>query len=131
MTASAGQRSKGVPLYAEASDRFVLLRSRIRDCYGGPATLPAPKSKIGGGGRNARGNQFALTRVFWKYPPAIPFRESPAATGSAAIIRQAQERSRFAEDTFLQFVAAGNIKRRGACAETVEEETSLWMSEEN
>jgi hypothetical protein len=77
------------------------------------------------------GNQFALTRVFWKYPPAIPFRESPAATGSAAIIRQAQERSRFAEDTFLQFVAVGNIKRCGACAETVEEETSLWISEEN
>ena len=33
---------------------IVLLRSRIRDCCGGPATLPAPRSKIGGGGRNAR-----------------------------------------------------------------------------
>jgi hypothetical protein len=32
------------------------------------------------------GNQFALSRVIWMFPPAIRSRESPAAAGSAAII---------------------------------------------
>ena len=46
------------------------------------------------------GQPVALARVFWN-PPAIHPRESPAAAGSAAIIRQAQEISRFAEPTLL------------------------------
>jgi hypothetical protein len=64
-------------------------------------------------------------------PTAIHFRESPAATGSAAIIRQAQELSRFAEPTFIQIVATGNTKSFDACEEPVDDETSLWKDEEN
>ena len=72
------------------------------------------------------GNQFALSRVVWMFPPAIRSRESPAAAGSAAIIRPSQEPSRFAEPTLRHFVAPGNTKNARHCAETVDVETSLW-----
>jgi hypothetical protein len=48
----------------------------------------------GGGGRNARATSTRL-RAFPECPPAIHPRESPAAAGSAAIIRRAQERLTF------------------------------------
>jgi hypothetical protein len=69
----------------------------------GAVPLPAPKSEEsnGGVGRNALGNQFALAH-FPGFPPAIHPRESPVAAGSAAIIRQAQELSRFAASTLKQ-----------------------------
>lgn len=42
---------------------------------------PASQSKNGGGGRNARATS-SRSRTFWKSsPPAIRFRESPAAAG--------------------------------------------------
>jgi len=69
---------------------------------------------------------------FWKFfPAAILFQELPAATGSAAIIQQNQERSRFAAITVIQFGAPGNRKFPPVCAEPVDDLTSLWKSEEN
>jgi hypothetical protein len=58
-------------------------------------------------------------------------RESPAAAVSAAIIRRAQERSRFAEPTLSQIVAPRNTKKFRSCAEAVEDVTCLWKTEEN
>jgi hypothetical protein len=58
-------------------------------------------------------------------------RESPAAAVSAAIIRRAQERSRFAEPTLSQIVAPRNTKKLHSCAEAVEDETCLWKTVEN
>lgn len=58
-------------------------------------------------------------------------RESPAAAVSAAIIRRAQERSRFAEPTLSQIVAPRNTKKFRPCAEAVEDETCLWKTVEN
>jgi len=65
------------------------------------------------------------------FPFGKPLSRFTAATGSAATIRQAQERSRFAEPTFRQFVAAGNTKTMSDCEEPVEDETSLWKALEN
>lgn len=76
------------------------------------------------------GQPVALARVSG-CPPAIHPRESPAAAGSAAIIRQAQETSRFAEPTLCQIVAPRNTKTSRPCAEPVDDVTSLWKSEEN
>jgi hypothetical protein len=100
-----------------------------------PAVLScffAPKSKLqdGGGGRIARATSRACAR-FLECPPAIHPRESPAAAGSAAIIRQAQELSRFAEPTLRQIVSTRNTKNLPRCAEAVEDVTSLWKTEEN
>jgi len=106
-------------------DRAITLRNRC----GGQRPCPAPKSK-GGGGRNARATSSRFRAQFWS-PPAIHPRESPAAASSSAIIQQAQELSRFAEPTFIQIVAPRNTKTCSPCAETVEDETSLWKHEEN
>ena len=95
-----------------------------------PAARPAPRSKEGEKAATP-GQPVALARVSGSIPPAIRFRKSPAATGSAAIIRQAQEFSRFAEPTFVQIAAPRNTKERPHCAEPVDDETSLWMVEEN
>jgi len=73
----------------------------------------------------------ALRAFLEVFPSAIHFRELPAATGSAAIIRQDQERSRFAESTVIQFGAPGNRKFCRNCAKPVDDETSLWKAEEN
>jgi hypothetical protein len=84
------------------------------------------------GGRPQRPGNQSRSHAFLEVFPIRQFpRESPAATGSAAINRQAQERSRFAELTFDQVAARGNIKTELFCAETVEDETSLWKNEEN
>jgi hypothetical protein len=98
----------------------------------GPFPLPAPKSqeRDGGGGRNARATSRARAR-FLECPPAIHPRESPAAAGSAAIIRQAQELSRFAEPTLIHFVAPRNTKTSPPCAQPVDDVSSLWKPEEN
>ena len=64
-------------------------------------------------------------------PPAIHPRESPAAAGSAAIIRQTQDSHVFAALTFRQNLAARNTKKICACAEPVDVRPSLWKNEEN
>jgi hypothetical protein len=115
--------------FAKASCRFVILRSRTCGACGGQRSFLLRRAG-GRGGRNAQGNQSRL-RAFLECPPAIHPRESPAAAGSAAIIRQAQELSRFAEPTLRQIVSPRNTKRLWRCAEAVEDETSLWKSEEN
>jgi hypothetical protein len=84
----------------------------------------------GGGGRNARATSRARARSLGA-PPVIHPRESPAAAGSAAIIRQAQELSRFALHTLRQIVAPRKTKTLRPCAETVEDDISLWKMEEN
>src|SRR5579864_3185283 len=77
------------------------------------------------------GQPVALARVSLGAPPVIHPRESPAAAGSAAIIRQAQELSRFAPNTLSQIVAPRNTKTLHSCAEAVEDDISLWKTEEN
>ena len=115
--------------FAETSCRCVLLRARIRNCCGGQR--PFLLRKASRGRRPQRpGNQFALARVSGRIPSAILFRESPAATGSAAI-GQAQELSRFAAPTFIQAIAYRNTKNWRPCAETVDDDNSLWKTEEN
>lgn len=61
-----------------------------------PTALPAFAGKRGRRPQRP-GNQPRSHASLEVFPPAIRSRESPAATGSAAIIRQAQERSRFAD----------------------------------
>jgi len=131
MTASARQRSKGVPHLPKP-----VAGSSSRDHKPATAAVasgpgPAPcfkerrtKSK-GGGGRNARATSRACAR-FLECPPTIHPRESPTAAGSAAIIRQAQELSRFAELTLRQILAPRNTKNLRRCAEAVEDASSLW-----
>src|SRR5579864_3320400 len=77
------------------------------------------------------GQPVALARVSLGAPPVIHPRESPAAAGSAAIIRQAQELSRFAPNTLSQIVAPRKTKTFDRCAETVDDDISLWKTEEN
>jgi len=121
---------EGGTVLAEASCRFVISRSRIHNRCGGQKRFLLRRAGRGGG-RNARATSRAVAR-FWKFfPTAILFQESPPATGSAAIIQQAQELSRFAEPTLIQIVAPGNTKTFLACEETVDDETSLWKPEEN
>ncbi len=131
--------------FAKASCPFMILRQpilRSKDLAitnlqllrlaSGPVPLPAPKSQKRDWGRRPQrpGNQ-SRSRAFSGGPPAIHPRESPAAAGSAAIIRQAQELSRFAEPTLIHFVAPRNTKNFHPCAETVDDRTSLWKPEEN
>jgi len=77
------------------------------------------------------GQPVAFARVFWNVPRRFTLENHQAAAGSAAIIRQAQETSRFAEPTLRHFVAPRNTKNFPPCAETVDDETSLWKTEEN
>jgi len=72
--------------FAKARCRSVTLGPRIDNRHGWPAAFPAPKSRRGGG-RNARATSPRL-RALSGVPPAIHPRESPAAAGSAAIIRK-------------------------------------------
>ena len=104
--------------------------SQIRNRCGGQRPCPLRRAKQGEEAANARATSSRF-RAFLECPPAIHPRESPAAAGSAAIIRRAQELSRFAEPTLIHFVAARNTKTFPRCAETVDDETSLWKTEEN
>jgi hypothetical protein len=99
-------------------------------------SLPPPRRAKGQSttskrGRPQRPGNQSRSRAFLICPPAIHPRESPVAAGSAAIIRQAQELSRFAEPTLSHFVAPRNRKNFSPCAETVDDVSSLWKSEEN
>ena len=69
--------------------------------------------------------QSAFLEVF---PPVIHSRESPVTASSAAIIRSSQELSRFAEHTLRHFVALRKSKTPADCAETVDDESSLWKA---
>jgi hypothetical protein len=77
------------------------------------------------------GQPVALARVVWNVPQRFTLENHQAAAGSAAIIRQAQETSRFAGPTFRQIVAPRNTKNSAPCEEAVDDVTSLWKTEEN
>jgi hypothetical protein len=129
MTASARSAPQECRI-AKASCGLVILRSRTCNRCGGQRSCPCSEEQGGGGGRNTRATSRACAR-FLDDPPAIHPRESPASAGSAAIIRQAQELSRFAEPTLSQLAAPRNTKKLRPCAEAVEDETSLWKTVEN
>ena len=119
--------------FAKASCPFAISRLRT----GKPAVASGPscsrsKSNEQVGEEAAMpGQPVALARVFWNVPRRFTLENHQAAAGSAAIIRQAQETSRFAEPTLRQIVAPRNTKNFPPCAETVDVETSLWKTEEN
>jgi hypothetical protein len=94
-----------------------------------PLAVRAPKSQTGKEAATP-GQPVALSAFLEVFPTATLFRESPVATGSTVIIRQAQELSRFAEYTFRQIAAPRNTKTFRLCAEPVDDETSLWSDEE-
>ena len=83
-----------------------------------------------GGGRNDRATSRTCAR-FWMFSPTANSFESAYAAGYAAIIRHAQELSRFAEPTVSQIVATRNKKAPRNCAEPVDDVSSLWKPEEN
>jgi hypothetical protein len=122
MTASARQRSGAphLPKPVAVRDLAIATLQLLR--------WPAVLSLLRRAGRGRRplcpGNQSHL-RAFLG-PPAIHPRESPASADSAAIIRQAQDISRFAEPTLRQNVASRNTKELCPCAEAVDDESSLW-----
>jgi hypothetical protein len=107
----------------------VILRSQVRNRRGGQR--PCPLSRAGGEEAAMPGQPSTRSRAFPECPPAIHPRELPTAAGSAAIIQQNSGIHVFAEPTVRQFVAPRNIKYLPACAETVDEGTSLWKREEN
>lgn len=130
MTASARQRPQRSAAFAKAVCRFMILRSQTRNRCGGQQPFPLMEQEEEE--EAAMPGQPVRTRArFWKFPPAIRSHESPAAAGSAAIIWQSQELSRFAEHTFRYFVAPRNTKNPSRCAEPVDDVTSLWKNEEN
>jgi len=80
--------------------RFMISRSRF--CNRAVASGPVPAPPSGVGEEAATPGQPVRARALSWIPPAIHPRESPVAAGSAAIIRQAQELSRFAASTLKQ-----------------------------
>ena len=100
-------------------------------CFLLDAQLRRSKRTTSKSGRPQRPGNQSRSRAFLICPPAIHPRESPVAAGSAAIIRQAQELSRFAEPTLIHFVAPRNRKNFPPCAEAVDDVSSLWKPEEN
>ena len=124
--------------FAKASCPFLISRSKDlaitnwQACGGQRSVLFRAQRATNRWGREAAmpGQPVALARVFWNVPGDSPSRESPAAAGSAAIIRQAQETSRFAWNTVRHFVARRKNKTSHRCAETVEDVSSLWKEEE-
>ncbi len=125
------QRSKRVPPHLpKPVTRFMISRSRFCNRAVGQRPCSRSEEQSGGGGRHARATS-SYSRTFLGFRRAIHPRESPVAAGSAAIIRQAQELSRFAASTLSQMVAARNTKTLCCCEEAVEDVSSLWKSEEN
>jgi hypothetical protein len=76
--------------------------------------------------------QPARSRVF-RFPPAIHPRELPVCRQLRRNHRSASLRRSyvFGEPTLVQNVARRNRKTFRTCAETVDDETSLWKPEEN
>jgi len=130
MTALARQPSQRSAAFAKASCRRVISRSPSRNRCGGQRSAPVRRTGVGGG-RNARATR-PRSRALPECPPEIHPRESPAAAGSAAIIQQAQERSRFrCGKLSTRPPPLRNRKTVPACAEVVDADTSLWKTVEN
>ena len=88
MTLLARQRSRGSAAFAKAGCTRDLATTQRNRC-GGRQPIPTHE-RDRGGGRNARATS-SRSHAFPECPPAIHPRESPAAAGPAAIIRQAQK----------------------------------------
>jgi hypothetical protein len=116
MTASTNSLRR-VPPWSKPITDAASLRSQIRNGCGTPAALSAPKS---GWGIEAAtpGLPVALGAFLEVFPAAIRFRQLPPATGSAAIIQQNQERSRFAAITVNQSGSTGQQKTPAALCRT-------------
>ena len=84
----ARQRSRGSAAFAKAGCTRDLATTMRNRC-GGRQPIPTHE-RDRGGGRNARATS-SRSHAFLICPPAIHPRESPAAAGPAAIIRQAQK----------------------------------------
>src|SRR5579863_6577995 len=84
----ARQRSRRSATFAEAGRTHDLAITNCNRC-GDRQPIPTRK-RDRGGGRNARATS-TRSHAFPECPPAIHPRESPAAAGPAAIIRQAQK----------------------------------------
>jgi len=76
------------------------------------------------------GQPVAQARI-WKFPFGDSLSRITGCRWLATIIWLSQELSRFAEPTVVEVVAVRNTKNMWRCAETVEDETSLWKAEEN
>jgi len=94
-----------------------------------PADHSRSEKQDRGGGRNAQAPSSRLSAL-----PSVPRRFTLAnhrpPLALTAIIRRAQERSRFDEPTLSHNVAPRNTKTCLACAEAVDDVPSLWKPEE-
>ena len=122
---------KRVAHSSSCDDKGATAAAASGPCFLLDAQLRRSKRTTSKRGRPQRPGNQSRSRAFLISPPAIHPRESPVAAGSAAIIRQAQELSRFAEPTLIHFVAPRNRKNFSSCAETVDDVSSLWKPEEN
>jgi len=146
MTASARQRSRSheqrvphlpKPVADSSSQDDELATAAVAS---GPfllacSLLPAskkqrPKSKAqDGGGRNARATRRARAR-FWIVPRRFTLENHRLPLALPQSFGKLRKLHVFAEPTLGQFVAPRNIKNGGPCAETVDDESSLWKPEE-
>jgi hypothetical protein len=110
----------------EASCYLVISRSPPSNSRGQRHLLKGARGR-----RPQRPGNQPRSHASWMFSPRQLSRELPAATGSAAINRRTQERSRFAVATFLHVAPAGNPKKALVCAEAVDGGSSLWKDEEN
>jgi hypothetical protein len=132
MTASAQPRSKkcrAPPLPKPVADSSSFDHE--------PSTVAVASDPVllrrAGWGKEAAtpGESSSRLRTFSGFPPAIHPRESPAAADSAAIIRQLRKLHVSLDPLSARNVAPRNTKTSPPCEEAVEDETSLWMNEEN
>jgi hypothetical protein len=78
------------------------------------------------------GNQFRARAQFLEvFPPAIRFRQSPAATGLPQSSSKLRNSHVSLHTLSSKLLAPSNTKTAPDCEETVDDETSLWKYEEN
>jgi hypothetical protein len=108
MTAPAGQRSQERTCQSRLRiHHLAITHPQPSRLASGPVTAP----QSGVGEEAATPGQPVRARARFWIPSAIHPRESPVAAGSAAIIQQAQELSRFGASTLRQMVAPRNTKK--------------------
>jgi len=105
----ARQRSRGSAAFAKAGCTRDLATTKRNRC-GGRQPIPTHE-RDRGGGRNARATS-SRSHAVPVCPPAIHPRESPAAAGPAAIIRQAQKTLTFSLHTLSVRTPPPAIKKR-------------------
>jgi len=118
-------------LFRTKAPRWLKPVADLQSCDHEPATVAAASSpfllrRARLGRRPQRPGNQSRCRAFLDVPSANPLSESPAAAGSAAIIRPSQEPSRFAALTVGHLLLPRNTKSKHDCEEAVDVETSLW-----